>query len=125
MSPIEIPLTLFQNMHGPPQPGVARFTRLNGKSSRKPHNGPRRYQALGHAVMPTMKPIRSLMRYQAQTATSPRIPSTLNLYGIGPWRNIGSQPTTRPTSVETTGKGNLLTRAVMPSSSAQTQGESQ
>src|SRR5215468_1434478 len=100
-SPITEPVTMFQNIQVPPQPGVASATNPTGRRASAPQSGPRRYQRSGHVVVPTRKPIRSRAVYQPQTAMLPRIPSTLNLYGIGPWTRRGSQARTRPATTQT------------------------
>src|SRR5207249_7903037 len=82
--PITEPVTRFQNIHGGPQPGVASAMTVTGNIAITPHSGPRRNHLPGQEVMPTRKPISSRALWNAHTATAPRMPSTLNLYGIGP-----------------------------------------
>ena len=54
--PITDPVTRFQNIHVPPQPGVASTITVGGKSMRRPQIGPRRNQRSGQLVIPTRNP---------------------------------------------------------------------
>jgi len=71
MSPIEVAVISFQNMHTGPQVGTESDMIPGGSISKKPHMGPRRYQRRGQHVTPTMKPTSKRAVYQHQTATAP------------------------------------------------------
>src|SRR5262245_60020207 len=129
-NPSPAPVTSFHTMQDAPHPGVARLTRLSGNTSARPQSGPRRYHCGGTMVTPTRKPTSRRATYQPQTAVAPRMPSTSNLYGMGPWTSIGSQPSTSPSAVQTSGyesrRGNVGSprrRRTRPPVGAALQGE--
>jgi hypothetical protein len=55
--PTPAPEVTFQNIHVPPQPGVASAISPTGSIITMPHSGPRRYHWGGQRVMPTSSPM--------------------------------------------------------------------
>ena len=64
-------MTVFQNIQGGPQPGVASETKPGGIMSIAPHIGPRTYQRRGQAEIPTTNPISMRSKYHVHTASEP------------------------------------------------------
>src|SRR4029077_14158067 len=111
VAPITDPVTSFQNIQVPPQPGVASATKQTGNIASNPQRGPRMYHLGGQLVTPTSNPMSSRAEDQPPTAMLPRRPSSLNLYGIGPWKKRGTHARTSPRRRQTSGYGTAIPTA--------------
>ena len=70
-SPTTVPVTVFQNIQGGPQPGVASEMKPGGIMSIAPHISPRMYHRRGQAEIPTTNPISMRSTYHVHTASEP------------------------------------------------------